>query len=275
MIDLINILGVPIKKVKKTQFLELITQTIEQNKQLQIATVNAEFLVKANKNQNFKEILKTTFNVADTVTILWAGFFIAKMRNLKGFWGKVLIILFYLPSLFCIFFNRICFHEIPERLSGADIFWDLARLANQKKWRVFLLGASSGVAQKAKQEMQKYFPNLNIMALMGDNLSEIDLKEKIKSFAPKILFVAYGAPKQEQWLKDNLQDLNKSLVGIGVGGTLNFVAGDIKRAPSFMRIIGLEWFYRLILEPKKRAKRIINAVFVFPYLVLKNVLKNS
>lgn len=266
----IKILDIPIKAISKNNFLEFIKSEVKNERIIQIATVNAEFLVEANRNQKFKQILQNTFNIADTVTILWSAYFLKKTKNWQNIWK----ILFYLPSLFLIFFNRTFFHEIPERLSGADIFWDLIKLANQNQWSVFLLGAGPSVAGRAAEIVQHKFPNLHITGLMGDDLPENLLLEKIRKTESRIIFVSYGAPKQEVWLKDNLVFLNKGVVGIGVGGTLDFVAGKISRAPQFMRLIGLEWLWRLFLEPRKRIGRIITAVFVFPYLILKEALKN-
>ena len=90
---------------------------------------------------------------------------------------------------------------------------------------------------------------------------------KIREAKPHLLLAAFGAPEQDLWISEHLKKLPSVRVAMGVGGTFDFLAGKRRRAPKWMRSIGLEWFYRLLREPK-RIKRIFNAVVVFPMLVL-------
>jgi N-acetylglucosaminyldiphosphoundecaprenol N-acetyl-beta-D-mannosaminyltransferase len=269
MIKSIKILDVPIKKVRKEQFLSLVEETIEQKQKLQIATVNAEFLVEAQKDQKLFKILQSSFNITDNVGILWASFFLTCTRAFPKFLRWLPKIILILPTLILTLFADWIYKIIPERLAGADIFWDLIKLADKNNFNIFLLGAGPNVARQTAVILKNKFPELNIVgAEMGDDLEPEILRNKINQSQTNLLFVAYGAPKQEKWIKENLGQLNNGLVAIGVGGTFDFVAGRIKRAPIWLRKIGLEWLYRLIQEPKKRFKRIINAVFVFPWLTL-------
>ena len=91
------------------------------------------------------------------------------------------------------------------------------------------------------------------------------LIRKINTVTPDVLLVGVGAPKQDLWISKNLKDL-KAGVAIGVGGTIDFIAGEQKRAPVSVRRVGLEWFWRLVLQPF-RIKRIINAIVLFPFYV--------
>ena len=269
MIKSINVLGTPIKQVKKEQFLFTVKETIKQQQKLQVATINAEFLVKAQNDQAFFEILQSSFNITDSIAIMWAAFFL-KITSSKYLFLRVLLkIILFLPTIILIPIGVLLYRVIPERLAGADIFWDLIEMAEKYQYKVFLLGAGEGVAQKTKLILEKKYSRLKIVgAEMGDNLTAEKLREKIKNSQANLLFVAYGAPKQEKWIKENLSQLNNGVVAIGVGGTFDFVSGQIKRAPVWVRKIGFEWLYRLIQEPKKRFKRIVVAVFIFPWLVL-------
>ncbi|MCD6194926.1 WecB/TagA/CpsF family glycosyltransferase [bacterium] len=269
-----SILKVPVFKVSKKNFLKKVRFTISQNQQLQASTVNPEFLVEAQKDREFFKILQQTFNVPDGVGVLWAGYFKEKTRKARGYLGHFRRMFWFLFSLILVPFWQKIFNVFPEKISGSDIFWDLLTLAERKKWRVFLLGGGRGVAKLTAQKIKIRFPQLKVVeATSGgviEKLKTPHLVKKIQITQPQLLFVAFGSPKQEKWIAYNLKNLPKPLVAIGVGGTFDFVAGKIRRAPKIMRSLGLEWFWRLILEPKKRLKRIWIAVFVFPWLVFKD-----
>jgi len=98
--------------------------------------------------------------------------------------------------------------------------------------------------------------------------TDIDLINRIKELKPKILFVAFGHVKQEKWIFYHLDQLPSVKLAIGVGGAFDYISGNVRRAPEFMRRIGLEWLFRLIQQPS-RWKRILNAVIVFPFLIIK------
>ena len=268
-IKTIKILGVPINKISKKQFLQKVKTIISKKQKLQIATVNAEFLVDAQKNKDFHKILNFSFNIADSASILWAAFYLKSIKQFPKNLRFLIRILFFLPSLILTPFSSLFFKEIPTRLPGADIFWDLIKLADKKGWRIYLLGAQEGVAQKTRRVILKRYPRAQIVgAETGDNIETNKLVDKINNTQTNILFVAYGAPKQEKWINANMGKLNSGTVAIGVGGTFDFVSGLVERAPKWMRNLGLEWFFRLMKNPKKRLPRILKAIFVFPWLVL-------
>jgi len=271
----IKILGIPVKRINKNQFLKTIEGTIFSGSKLHIVTVNPEMFVEASKNFHFKKILRKTFNIADGVGTMWASYYLSlidkKDRYQKlGFIKKLLL---FKLTIFLIPFWKKIFKVLPEKLSGSDIFWDVLELANKYSWRVFLMGGRRGVAKKVKRIIEEKFKKIIICdAIEGSPRSKKDflIRERIRRTTPNVLFVAFGSPKQEVWIERNLKHLNNRLVAIGVGGTFDFVAGKIKRAPAVFQSLGLEWLWRLILEPKKRFKRIINAIFVFPWLILKS-----
>ncbi|MGE5328966.1 MAG: WecB/TagA/CpsF family glycosyltransferase, partial [Deltaproteobacteria bacterium] len=148
-----------------------------------------------------------------------------------------------------------------EKLSGSDIFPKLCEISAEKGYRLFFLGAGEGVAEQAVSNLKKAFSKINVVGAYAPPLGfEKNEKENekickmINKLAPDILFVGFGAPKQEKWIHKNLHALNVR-VAIAVGAAFDFAAGNIKRAPVFMQKIGLEWFWRFMHEPKRLFKR--------------------
>jgi N-acetylglucosaminyldiphosphoundecaprenol N-acetyl-beta-D-mannosaminyltransferase len=131
------------------------------------------------------------------------------------------------------------------------------------------LGAADGVAEKTKEklEIMKHITIVGTYAGTPDPKNDSMLQNIINDAKPDLLFVAYGAPKQELWLERNLPHLRTIKVAMGVGGAFDFITGIRKRAPLWMRKIGLEWLFRVIQQPS-RLKRIINATIIFPLIFL-------
>jgi len=140
---------------------------------------------------------------------------------------------------------------------------------NDTHIRFFFLGAAEGVTDFLRQ---KYV--LGGIQVVGsfagspDEMFDDQIVEMINAASPDVLFVAYGAPFQEFWIARNLHKIPCVKVAMGVGGAFDFLSGKLDRAPVFMRKIGLEWLYRLLKEPRKRLRRIVNATVVFPYRVM-------
>lgn len=146
---------------------------------------------------------------------------------------------------------------LKERLTGVDLMEEICWKAAQRHWPIFLLGAGPGVAEKAAANLKEKCPGLDIRG-----------GQEFFNGQAKILFVAFGAPKQEKWINDNLKKYPAVKLAMGVGGAFDFVSGGVRRAPKFLRKAGLEWFWRLIIQPW-RIKRIFKATVVFPWLVVR------
>jgi N-acetylglucosaminyldiphosphoundecaprenol N-acetyl-beta-D-mannosaminyltransferase len=173
-------------------------------------------------------------------------------------------------------------------IKGRQMFLDLVKLAVKEKWKIFLLGGGKGVAEKAKDNIYKCyeqslakseFGNGYIQTSPGpkldregnpvtevDKKSEKDLVDKINKFAPQILFVGFGCPKQEKWLAKNLSKL-KIGGAMVVGGTFDLISGKRPLPPKWLEILGLEWLFRLLTKPGHFG-RAIDATIVFPWRVL-------
>ena len=199
---------------------------------------NSEMLVEASKNKAFSILLhSTSLNLPDSAGLLLA----ARMTN----------------------------QHLPERVTGVDTVRQLLQELDESK-PVFLLGAAEGIAEVVAKKCKMHNAKLQIVGThAGSPLPEdaAEIVEKINQAQPVLLLVAYGAPSQDFWIYDYLSRLPSVKVAMGVGGTFDFLAGTVKRAPKFLQILHLEWLWRLVQQPS-RIGRILNAVVVFPFLVL-------
>lgn len=248
----ITIMGVPVDTLTKSELLDSIFN--ETKEQKHIITVNPEMILAAQNDKEFMQILnKSAINTADGTGILWAANTQNDTRLISLL--KLLKLLFKKPTT-----------PLPELIKGSDLFLNISEQAAKNGTKIFLLGAQPGVAEKAKTELKKQFPKVQIVGIYSGSPSpyeEEKIKDIINDTNPDVLFVAYGAPAQEKWIARNLRKMPTIKTAIGVGGTFDYISGTIKRAPLLLQNLGLEWLYRLIKEPK-RWKRIWNAVVIFP-----------
>lgn len=170
-------------------------------------------------------------------------------------------------------------------IKGRKLFADLISLANKKRWKVFFLGGEGDEAEKAAEKLRLSYKGIKIETFRGpvldkngEPVSENDIQlykdslERINKFAPVLLFVAFGNPKQEKWVVNNLSHLR---VGgaMTVGGSFRYAAGISKLPPKWMEETGLEWIWRLLTEPSRFA-RIFNAWPVFPVKVWMSKIRS-
>jgi N-acetylglucosaminyldiphosphoundecaprenol N-acetyl-beta-D-mannosaminyltransferase len=164
--------------------------------------------------------------------------------------------------------SRIQGSPLPERVAGSDLIFDLCEEAAREGFRVFLLGGGEGVAEEAARRLVARYPGLQIVGTECPPFREPTpeeehaLLERIRHAAPDILFVAFGQPKGERWIIGHYEDLGVP-VSVQVGASLDFAAGRVRRAPRWMQTTGLEWVFRLSLEPRRLAGRYArNAWFI-------------
>jgi N-acetylglucosaminyldiphosphoundecaprenol N-acetyl-beta-D-mannosaminyltransferase len=224
---------------------------IKNNKPNFIITCNAKFIVKSQKNERFKKIINQNIATIDGQIPFWL--FKLKYKNIHA-----------------------------EKLSGSDLIYDFCEFASIENKRVFLLGGyedSNLLAQKKLQEKYKieiagYSPPYEEYPFSKETNKKI--VDRLLSFKPHILFVSFGAMKQEFWIDDHMDILKE--IGVeyvmGVGGAFDFVSGRIKRAPKVVQRAGLEWLWRLIMEPKFfRVKRVFISSLIFYYFIKEEVLR--
>lgn len=158
--------------------------------------------------------------------------------------------------------------EIKERITGIDMMLQLCQLGNDHGKKVFLYGGKPGVADQAKQKLLEQFPKLQVVGTInGYEKDQQSIIEGINRSQPDILFVALGSPAQENWITKHMDELYP-VIYQGVGGSYDVISGSIKRAPVMFQKLGVEWLYRLVLEPS-RLRRQVN----LPKFLLK-VLKD-
>lgn len=152
---------------------------------------------------------------------------------------------------------------VPGRIAGADFVQDLARMANKRGWSLFLLGGGPGVAQAAARALQLAHPGLRLGGVWvgSPDAGEAEaICTRIRSSGAQVLAVAFGVPQQDLWLSRHLEETG-ARVGIGVGGTLDYLAGRVPRAPAALRKAGLEWSFRLARQPWRLPRMLRGAPF--------------
>jgi len=246
----LTVAGVPVDPVTMKEAEARAAGLLEDGGRHLIATPNPEMAVLAARDPGFRKILEgADLALAD-------GFGLRIAARIEG-------------------------TRIPATITGAEFTLRLARLAEQKDCSVYLLGAGRGVAEEAAKNLALNFPKLRIAgAEQGGSIrwiagaweEDAALVDRIAAAKPDILLVALGHGKQERWIRDHLPKLPTVKVAMGIGGTLDFLAGRVWRAPYLLRKLHLEWLWRLIIEPW-RFFRIFEATFVFLWMVLKNRLK--
>jgi N-acetylglucosaminyldiphosphoundecaprenol N-acetyl-beta-D-mannosaminyltransferase len=250
MQEKIIILDIPFDNVSLQEALQKVEKMTENKGQFHIATPNPEILLEAEKNKEFKKLLQSTaLNIPDGAGIILASRFL-KWRGKEK-------------------------NGLRQRVTGTDLMKKIIEHSENEHSplfhkKIFLLGAKSGVAEKAAEKLKKQHPEAKIVGTYaGTPLphDEEKITTLIKNSDAEILFVAYGAPAQEFWIARNLKKMPTVRVAMGVGGAFDFLAGVKKRAPQWMQKTATEWLFRLIQEPK-RIKRIYNAVVKFPVLFL-------
>jgi N-acetylglucosaminyldiphosphoundecaprenol N-acetyl-beta-D-mannosaminyltransferase len=164
--------------------------------------------------------------------------------------------------------SRLQGTRLPERVAGSDLIFHLGREAAARGFRIFLLGGGPGVAEQAAARLVEHYPGLVIAGTECPPFRELSaeeheaLLERIRAARPDLLIVAFTMPKGERWLAANVQVLGVP-VAVNVGAAIDFAAGRVRRAPRWMQRCGLEWFFRMSLEPRRLAGRYArNAWFI-------------
>lgn len=221
--DRVNILGLPVDRINYRQWMSIIDQWMQAEPRLHhVMTINPEFIMIAQGDAIFAQILRRAdLCLPDGVGLLWAS----------GILGK----------------------PIKQRVTGSDGIRVLAKEAAQRGWRLFLLGAGQGIATATARILCDENPGLQIAGTFSGSPapSEEDaIVGIINDSKADILLVAYGAPEQDKWIARNSGRLRVKMA-MGVGGSFDFVAGVVPRAPLWMRENGLEWLYRLYKNPRR------------------------
>ena len=233
-----------VNNVSMKETVKSIENMIESNKKSYIVAVNVDVIMKIEKDQYLKKITDD----ADMVLVD----------------GKPLI-----------WISKLYHRPIKEKISGSDLVPVLCKTAAEKNYSIFIIGGKDGVAEKAKENLERTYPGISVKGTysppIGFEKDEEELKkinDMISLSHPDILIACFGCPKQEKWIYENYHKYDAA-VSVCAGATVDFLAGNVKRAPRWMSTHGLEWFYRFLQEPKRMFKR----YFIDDIKILRLILK--
>ena len=162
-------------------------------------------------------------------------------------------------------------HPLPEKISGSDLVRPLLKRAAEKRLKVYFLGSAPGVGQKAADILRKEMPSLKIVGIESppvgferDETTERNIMDKVIAAKPDFVLVALGCPKQELLMARWYKQLSPAVL-LGIGASLDFIAGRIQRSPAWMSRMGAEWLYRLAKDPKRLVKRyLVHDIAIVP-----------
>ncbi len=234
----ISILGCKLHTISMAQCLDIIGSHITKRQSMHVITLNAEMVYQARSDPELLRVI----NQSDLVT----------PDGIGVVWGA-----------------RYLGHTVPERVTGIDLMYSLAERAAGQGWGIYLLGAAPGVAREAARQLQQRWPSLIVTGYHDGYFTAEQIPpilDQINTSSAEILFVALGAPKQEYWIKEHRQQLQVPVM-IGVGGSLDVIAGTKKRAPQFFIRFNLEWLYRLLTEPSRLRRQLVLPLFVITILL--------
>jgi N-acetylglucosaminyldiphosphoundecaprenol N-acetyl-beta-D-mannosaminyltransferase len=251
--DKLSIMGVRIDNLSMNEVLKIAEEKIEKNEQYIIYTPNTEFIMMCQKDEEFLNLMnESDINIPDGIGLIYAG--------------------------------KIKKHPLKEKVGGYDLSVNLLKMANDKGLKLYVVGGKPGVAEAAMENVREKYPGIKIVGAQhgyfkGTHLGkkgheeELAVIEDINKHQPHILFVGFGAKKQELWIEYNKDLINANVI-IGNGGTLDGLAGIVKRAPDIFIKLGLEWLYRLMKEPKRIKRQIVLPVFMLKVIFgNKNIVK--
>ncbi len=224
------LLNTYVNNVNMDETLQEICRLVEKKVKSYVVAINVYVVMKIEKDKYLKRITdKANLTLVDGKPLVW----IAK-------WHK---------------------HPVKGKVSGSDMVPELCKVASEKGYTLFILGGKDGIANKAKHNLEKKYPEIRIVGTYSPpfgfekNKKEICKINSIISKAhPDILIVCFGCPKQEKWIYENYEK-NNATVSVCAGATVDFLAGNITRAPKWMANHGLEWLYRFSQEPRRLFKR--------------------
>ena len=238
------LLNTYINNLSMSETIETIEQMILSDKKSYIVPINVDVVIKIEKDNYLKKIV----DEADMVLVD----------------GKPLI-----------WISKLHHKPVKAKISGSDLVPLLCEKAAKKGYSIFILGGKEGVAEQAQKKIEEKYSGINVVGTYAPpfgfetNERELDkINQMITEKAPDILIVCFGCPKQEKWIYENIESYNAK-VSICAGATVDFLAGNVKRAPKWMSEHGLEWFYRFLQEPNRMFRR----YFIDDLKIVKLIIK--
>jgi len=229
----IELLGIPVDSCTRQEALARCEAAATRTSlPLQVVTLNPEMVMQARRRPALAQAIRAAgLILPDGAGVVWA--------------------------------SRRLGHPVPERIAGADFLQDLAQLATRRGWPIYLLGGAPGIAGAAARALEHAHPGLTVAGVWAGSPARAeadDIASRIRLSGAVVLAVAFGVPRQDLWLARHLEATGAA-VGIGVGGTLDYLAGRVRRAPRPLRQAGLEWSFRLARQPWRLPRMVRGAPF--------------
>lgn len=224
------LLNTYINNVTMPETIAAIEQMIEADKKSYVVAINVDVVMKIEEDSYLKKVVDNADMVlVDGKPLVW----ISKLH------GK----------------------PLKAKISGSDLVPLLCEVAAEKGYKIFIIGGKKGIAEQAKEKLERKLPKIEIVGTYAPpfgfekNETELDkINQMISAVHPDLLITCFGCPKQEKWIYENIGKYDAK-VSVCAGTTVDFLAGNVKRAPRWMSEHGLEWFYRFLQEPKRMFKR--------------------
>lgn len=237
--NFVEIFNIPFINMKKEDILKILEQRVVENKKTYVVTANAEIAMYAKENVSYFNIItKADYIVPDGIGVV------------KG--------------------AQILKKEIKERVPGIELMVDLLKIADKFNQKVYFYGAKNEVIEKMIKRIKSDYPNINIVGYSNGYINDADNKitDEIINLEPDYIFVAKGAPLQDEWINKVIQKTDKGLF-MGVGGSFDVLAGVVKRAPEIWQKLNLEWLYRIAGDPKRWKRSMALPKFVIEVLKIR------
>jgi N-acetylglucosaminyldiphosphoundecaprenol N-acetyl-beta-D-mannosaminyltransferase len=225
----VGLFGLPVSNLTMSEAVARIAEWIESGTMHQIVTANLDFARNARKNEFLHRVIcGSSMVLPDGAPLLWA--------------------------------SRLLRKPLKERVTGVDLVPELARLSAERGYGIFLLGSSDENAKTAAEALQRMHPGVRFVGSYSppvaslDKMDDTEILRRIAAANPDILLVAFGNPKQEVWISRNFHQLHVP-VAIGIGGSLDMIAGSMKRAPRWIQKLNMEWCFRMLQEPQRLLPR--------------------
>jgi len=224
------LLNTYVNNVSMSETLQEICRLVDEKKKSYVVAINVDVVMKIENDDYLKKITdEADLTLVDGKPLIW----IAK-------WHK---------------------HPVKEKISGSDMVPELCRVAQKKGYRIYIIGGKDGIAEQAKSNLEHDLPGIKIVGTYApplgfekDKDELLRINSKISEVHPDIVIACFGCPKQEKWIYENYHSYD-AYVSVCAGATVDFLAGNVNRAPKWMADHGLEWLYRFTQEPKRLFKR--------------------
>jgi len=276
-----EILGIKVSITPLEEVLKFINTRLDTKEKFYAVTPNPENLLMATKDWLLKKaIIRSDLSIPDGIGLAQAYKFLG-LKDDKTFPLRPFRLFFDgLKVGVATFKDKSYLTDTLPITKGRELFFEVMKIANDRRLKVYLFGGEHGEQTKSVEILKNEFKNITFKTnyefpQYNKNAKPVGAFDRklhkkiiggIKVFEPDLIIVALNTPKQEKWIYRNFFRLKNTTGAFALGGTFNYVAGNMKLPPDWLASLGLEWFYRFIQEPK-RLKRIINAVIIFPWTV--------